>query len=77
MNLTLIEIREDIFEELIETGKLSINDVVVMETYHQGIPEITANLKMISQLQKDATTAYREIMKKIDVLKEKNEKLKL
>lgn len=77
MNLILIEIREDTFEELINSGSLSISDIVVMDQYHQGIPEITANLRLISQLQKDATTSYRETMKKIDVLKEKNDKLKL
>ena len=33
-----------------------MDDVVVMETYKSGIPEYTANLKQISQIQKDATS---------------------
>ena len=77
MNLILLEIREDTFEKLISEGHLTLNDIIVLESYHQGIPEITANLKLISQYQKEATTNYREWMKKIDVLKDKNEKLKL
>ena len=74
-NLVLIEISETTFQDLVTDGHLQMDDVVLIETYKAGIPQYTANLKLISQYQKDATADYREIMKKIDKLKADNLKL--
>ena len=74
-NLVVVEILEDTFKSLVERGHLLMDDVILVEVHKAGMPEYTANLKLMSQIQKDATTAYREAMKKIDVLKIANQKL--
>ena len=74
--LNVIEIRSEIFNALIDDGHLSVNDVIVLERYQQGDPELTALRKLRIQAQKDRNAVYAAASKEIDKMIEAENNMK-
>ena len=74
--ILLIEINSDAFNTLIDEGHLSVNDVIVVERWQEGDPEITAKRRLMLQVEKDANTAYSAAMKVRDKMKEEINNMK-
>jgi hypothetical protein len=74
--LIVIEISSDTFTHMLESDELKIDDVVVLERYQQGDPELTALRKLRIQAEKDRNAAYAAASKEIDKMKEGENVLK-
>jgi hypothetical protein len=68
--LIVIEISSDTFTHMLESDELNIDDVVVLERYPQGEPEVRAFRKLRMQKEKDMNANYAAEAKAVEAMRE-------